>query len=97
MLGIRGKVQCESAVIHIIVEHLRDLSDDLTRISGLDTQFRRIPAAEMTQSGVEALIPRGEGCAAQATRRLRADPSYRQPERPIGALCRGPKAHTRTG
>jgi error-prone DNA polymerase len=39
MLGCRGKVQREGEVIHLIVEHLRDLTFDLQRISGLDTLF----------------------------------------------------------
>jgi error-prone DNA polymerase len=39
MLGCRGKVQREGDVIHLIVEGIRDLSNDLKRVSGLDTPF----------------------------------------------------------
>jgi error-prone DNA polymerase len=42
MLGCRGKVQCEGDVIHLIVEHLVDLSADLAAISGHGAPF---PAA----------------------------------------------------
>jgi error-prone DNA polymerase len=43
MLGCRGKVQREGEVIHLIVEHLRDLSADLKRISGIDAPFPLAP------------------------------------------------------
>jgi error-prone DNA polymerase len=39
MLGCRGQVQREGEVIHLIVEHLRDLSGDLKRVAGLETPF----------------------------------------------------------
>jgi DNA polymerase III alpha subunit len=39
MLGCRGKVQREGDVIHLIVEHARDLTNDLRRVSGLDAPF----------------------------------------------------------
>ena len=39
MLGCRGKVQREGEVVHLLVEHLRDLTSDLKRISDLDTSF----------------------------------------------------------
>jgi len=38
-LGCRGKVQSANGVIHLIVEHVTDLSSDLKRVSGLDTAF----------------------------------------------------------
>jgi error-prone DNA polymerase len=44
MLGCRGKVQREGEVIHLIVEHVRDLSPDLKRISGIDGPFPLSPA-----------------------------------------------------
>jgi hypothetical protein len=43
MMGCRGKVQHESGVIHLIVEHVFDLSSELKRISGLDTAFPLVP------------------------------------------------------
>ncbi len=43
MMGCRGKVQHESGVIHLIVEHVSDLSSELKRISGLDTAFPLVP------------------------------------------------------
>lgn len=43
MLGCRGKVQREGEVIHLIVEHLRDLTSDLKRISGIDAPFPLVP------------------------------------------------------
>jgi error-prone DNA polymerase len=38
-LGCSGKVQSASGVIHLIVEHVTDLSAELKRVSGLDTAF----------------------------------------------------------
>jgi len=43
MLGCRGKVQREGDVIHLIVEHLRDLTSDLKRISDIEGPFALIP------------------------------------------------------
>ena len=43
MMGCRGKVQHESGVIHLIVEHVSDLSSELKRISGLDAAFPLVP------------------------------------------------------
>ena len=43
MMGCHGKVQHESGVIHLIVEHVSDLSSELKRISGLDTAFPLAP------------------------------------------------------
>jgi error-prone DNA polymerase len=43
MLGCRGKVQREGEVIHLIVEHLRDLTWDLKRISGIDAPLPLAP------------------------------------------------------
>jgi error-prone DNA polymerase len=40
MLGCRGNVQCEGDVIHVIAEHLVDLSAELRRVSELDQPFR---------------------------------------------------------
>ena len=40
MLGCRGKVQREGEVIHVIAEHLVDLSGELSRVSELDQPFR---------------------------------------------------------
>jgi error-prone DNA polymerase len=39
MMGVRGKVQCESDVIHVVAEHILDLSADLRRVSGLEEPF----------------------------------------------------------
>jgi hypothetical protein len=39
MLGVRGRVQREGEVIHLIVEYLIDMSADLKKVSGLDTPF----------------------------------------------------------
>jgi error-prone DNA polymerase len=39
MLGRRGKVQRESGVIHLIVEHAQDMTEELTLVSGLDRTF----------------------------------------------------------
>jgi hypothetical protein len=38
-LGCRGKVQHASGVTHLIVERVRDLSADLSRVSGVDDVF----------------------------------------------------------
>jgi hypothetical protein len=43
MMGCQGKVQHESGVIHLIVEHVSDLSSELKRISGLDTALPLVP------------------------------------------------------
>ena len=40
MLGCQGKVQREGEVIHVIAEHLVDLSGELRRVSELDQPFR---------------------------------------------------------
>jgi error-prone DNA polymerase len=40
MLGCRGNVQCEGDVIHVIAEHLVDLSAELRRVNELDQPFR---------------------------------------------------------
>ena len=40
MLGCQGKVQREGEVIHVIAEHLVDLSGELRRVSKLDQPFR---------------------------------------------------------
>jgi error-prone DNA polymerase len=39
MLGCRGKVQKANDVIHLVVEHVRDLTAYLREISGLETPF----------------------------------------------------------
>jgi error-prone DNA polymerase len=39
MLGCRGKVQRASDVIHLVVEHVIDLTADLKTVSGLDAPF----------------------------------------------------------
>jgi error-prone DNA polymerase len=39
MMGVRGKVQRESDVIHVVAEHILDLSADLRRVSGLEEPF----------------------------------------------------------
>jgi error-prone DNA polymerase len=39
MLGCRGRVQHASDVIHLIVEHVTDLSAELMRVSGIDSAF----------------------------------------------------------
>jgi len=43
MLGCRGKVQREGSVVHLIVDHLRDLTSDLKKIAGLDAPFPLVP------------------------------------------------------
>lgn len=43
MLGVRGRVQREGEVIHLIVEYLRDMTADLKKVSGLDTVFPLVP------------------------------------------------------
>lgn len=43
MLGCRGKVQRESGVIHLIVEHTQDMTEELKLISGLDRTFSLVP------------------------------------------------------
>jgi error-prone DNA polymerase len=43
MLGCRGKVQRASGVIHLIVEHVVDLTADLKTVSGLDAPFPLTP------------------------------------------------------
>ena len=44
MLGCRGKVQRESGVIHLIVEHAQDMTEELKLVSGLDRTFPLVPA-----------------------------------------------------
>ncbi len=39
MMGCRGRGQCANGVIHLIVEHVVDLSGDLKLISGIDTRI----------------------------------------------------------
>jgi error-prone DNA polymerase len=39
MLGVLGRVQSASGVVHLIVEQVRDLTHELKRISGLDDDF----------------------------------------------------------
>ena len=39
MLGVRGRVQREGEVTHLIVEYLRDMTSELKQISGLDAPF----------------------------------------------------------
>jgi error-prone DNA polymerase len=39
MLGVRGRVQHENGVIHLIAEHLIDLTGDLRTIAGAETHF----------------------------------------------------------
>ncbi|MFT3941548.1 OB-fold nucleic acid binding domain-containing protein [Rhodopseudomonas sp.] len=39
MLGCRGKLQNASDVIHLVVEQIVDLTNELKRVSGLDGQF----------------------------------------------------------
>src|SRR5947199_1622242 len=51
MLGCRGKVQREGEVIHLIVEHLRDLSPDLKLISGIDAPFPLVRGDEAKHCG----------------------------------------------
>jgi error-prone DNA polymerase len=43
MLGCRGKVQRESGVIHLIVEHTHDMTEELKLVSGLDGVFPLVP------------------------------------------------------
>ena len=43
MIGCRGRVQRASNVIHLIVEHVVDLSADLKQVSGLDAPFPLVP------------------------------------------------------
>jgi error-prone DNA polymerase len=43
LLACRGKVQSAHGVTHLIVEHVVDLSQDLKRVSGLDTPFPMVP------------------------------------------------------
>ena len=72
MLGCRGKVQREGEVIHVIAEHLVDLSGELRRVSKLDQPFRwpagRGDAARQT-GGPDP--PRAAGVKARAARYLR--------------------------
>jgi error-prone DNA polymerase len=44
MMGVRGRVQCESGVIHVVAEHVLDLSADLRRVSGLEEPFPLVGA-----------------------------------------------------
>jgi error-prone DNA polymerase len=39
LLGCEGKVQSANGVIHLVVDHVRDLTAEMKRISGLDTAF----------------------------------------------------------
>jgi error-prone DNA polymerase len=41
-LGCRGKVQSANGVVHLIVEHVIELSADLKRVSGLNAAFPRV-------------------------------------------------------
>ncbi len=44
MLGCRGKVQKANGVIHLVVEHVRDLTACLREISGLSGPFPLVPS-----------------------------------------------------
>ena len=44
MLGCRGKVQRESGVIHLIVEHAQDMTEESKLVSGLDRTLPLVPA-----------------------------------------------------
>jgi error-prone DNA polymerase len=39
LLGCEGKVQSANGVIHLVVDHVRDLTAEMKQISGLDTAF----------------------------------------------------------
>ena len=55
-VGMPWRVQREGEVVHLIVEHLLDLTSDLKRISGLDVPFPLVPGRgdEARQSGFPA-------------------------------------------
>src|SRR4029079_4450218 len=59
MLGCRGKVQCESGVIHLIVEHAQDMTEELKLVSGLDRTFPLVPGrGDEAKRGGGSLDPR---------------------------------------
>ena len=43
MLGVRGRVQREGNVIHVIAEHLKDMTEVLKAISGVGEPFQLAP------------------------------------------------------
>lgn len=43
MLGVRGRAQREGDVIHVIAEHLRDMTAELRAVSGLGGSFPIVP------------------------------------------------------
>ena len=54
MMGVRGKVQKEGEVIHVIAEDLEDLSPDLRAIGGLDFPHRTGPGDGAKNGGYDA-------------------------------------------
>jgi hypothetical protein len=51
MMGCRGRVQRAGEVIHLIVEHVADLSPDLRIVSDLYTAFPLVPGDEAAHGG----------------------------------------------
>jgi error-prone DNA polymerase len=54
MVGVRGKLQKEGDVIHIIAEELEDLSHDLRAVGGLDFPHRTGPGDGARNGGYDA-------------------------------------------
>jgi error-prone DNA polymerase len=72
LIGCRGRVQNENGVIHVVVEHVADLSVELKRVSGLDTAFK----VGRERHGQ----PRSQGADSAASRHVRTPPTYRHAE-----------------
>jgi error-prone DNA polymerase len=53
LLGCRGRVRCESGVIHLIAEHLMDLSAELRRVGGLDGPVGSAPGNQSDDTGMQ--------------------------------------------
>jgi hypothetical protein len=64
MMAVRGKIQREGAVVHLVAHHLTDLSEDLASVGERTAAFRSRTVAA-TRSGRRQLRTRPQGPAAE--------------------------------
>jgi hypothetical protein len=69
-LWLRVKVQREGSVVHLIVEHLRDLTSDLKKIAGLTRRFPWSQAAGTKQSSPTGYSRNGKALSAKVRQHL---------------------------
>jgi error-prone DNA polymerase len=79
MMGVRGKVQKEGDVIHVIAEELEDLSHELRSIGGLDFPHRTGPGDGAKSGGYD---PRERKPEAPKARNLFHPPFRPKPYEP---------------